>query len=152
MAAVAMLVTACGSGSAPRQASSNSPLALSQCMRSHGVPNFPDPTKGPGGEGMTISATPGSSTLTVDGIAFSGPAFQSAVRVCKLFGGSGAPGAVPESTRLAELAFARCMRSHGVPNFPDPIFPAGGGIERPGAPGINRHAPAVARAAAVCNR
>ncbi len=44
-AAVAALATACGGGAS---SSASAPtyvqeLALAQCMRSHGVPNFPDP-------------------------------------------------------------------------------------------------------------
>ena len=30
--------------------------------------------------------------------------------------------------KAAALKFAQCMRAHGVPHFPDPRFPAGGGI------------------------
>jgi hypothetical protein len=44
------------------------------------------------------------------------------------------------------------MRAHGVPGYPDPVFPATGGIGRPSAPGVSRDAPAVTRAAAACNR
>jgi hypothetical protein len=45
-AAVAVLATACGGGSASSSASAPTypqELALTRCMRSHGVPNFPDP-------------------------------------------------------------------------------------------------------------
>ena len=44
-AAVAVLATACG-GSAPSSASAPTyaqEIALAQCMRGHGVPDFPDP-------------------------------------------------------------------------------------------------------------
>ena len=44
-AAVAVLTAACG-GAAPSSASPPTyaqELALAQCMRGHGVPNFPDP-------------------------------------------------------------------------------------------------------------
>ena len=27
-----------------------------------------------------------------------------------------------ESQKLAALAFSKCMRKHGVPNFPDPAY------------------------------
>lgn len=118
----------------------------------HGVPNFPDPTKGPGGEGFSISARPGSSTLTVDGITFSGPAFTSAEETCKLFGGGTAPPAISEHQKLQLLAFAKCMRQHGVPNFSDPTFPPGGGIEQGADTGVNRSSPAVRDAAQTCNR
>jgi hypothetical protein len=44
------------------------------------------------------------------------------------------------------------MRKHGLPNYPDPKFPSGGGIMQPSAPGLNRDAPAVEHAAGVCNK
>ena len=56
-AAVAALATACG-GSAPSSASAPTyaqEIALAQCMRGHGVPNFPDPNAS------------GSYTLTSNG-------------------------------------------------------------------------------------
>jgi hypothetical protein len=149
----AVLLAACGSGhGGTASASSSSGLAISQCMRAHGVPNFPDPSKGPeGSEGMTVTMTPGSSTVTVDGIPFSGPAFESAEKTCKLFGGGTAPPQISESQRVAAFDFARCMRTNGVPNFPDPVFGAGGGIGSPKAQ-VSRDSPAVKRAAAICNK
>jgi hypothetical protein len=35
-------------------------LANAQCIRKHGVPNFPDPTFGPGGQGIGFSVPAGS--------------------------------------------------------------------------------------------
>jgi hypothetical protein len=121
-------------------------------MRAHGVPNFPDPTKGPGGEGMPTSMSTGSSTVTVEGIPFSGPVFLAAEKTCKLFGGGTAPVPISESQRLALFHFAQCMRKHGVPSYPDPIFPAGGGIMQASGAGLNRDSPAVEHAAGVCNK
>jgi hypothetical protein len=131
-----------------------SQLALAECMRAHGVPNFPDPTEGSdgGGAGFSISATPGSSTLTVDGTTFEGPAFESAVKKCKLFGGGTAPPPVTASQKRAAVAFAECLRKHGVPNYPDPTFPAGGGIAQTSGTSINRNSPAFQHAMSVCNR
>ncbi len=115
-----------GGGSKPSgSASTNSQLTLAECMRAHGAPSFPDPTQGPGGEGFSISSSPRSSTVNVDGIPFSGPAFESAAKTCKLFGGGSAPPPVSESQKLAPLTFAQCMRSHGVPNYPRPDLPRG---------------------------
>jgi hypothetical protein len=149
----ALVLVACGgAGSKPAVAASNPELAISQCMRAHGVPNFPDPTKGPGGVGMSINSSPGSSTLTVEGIPFSGPAFQAAEKTCKLFGGGTSPPPISESEKIALFHFSQCMRAHGVPDYPDPVFPAGGGIERPSGPGISKESPAVRQAAAVCHR
>ena len=150
-AGVALAIAACGSSSSEPTASSNPQFALARCMRAHGVSGFPDPTKGPGGEGFRITKSVGSSSLDVDGIPFSGPAFQSAERVCKLFGGGSSPPPISERQKLAMIAKARCIRRHGVPDFPDPTFPAGGGVESGGlGPGLGPRSPAVQRAARDC--
>jgi hypothetical protein len=148
----AVAIAACGGSSTKLTAASKPPppFALSQCMRSHGVPNFPDPTAGPGGEGMSVVRSPGSSTLTVEGIPFSGPAFQSAMKTCKFFGRRRGRPQVSETKKLIQLHFAQCMRKHGVPNFPDPTFPSSGGIITPDVPGLNLNSPAVNQAVAAC--
>lgn len=121
-------------------------------MRAHGVPNFPDPRTGSGGEGFSITSTPGSDQLNVDGITLSGPAFEEAEKTCRLFGGSTQPPPITEQQKLQMYAFAKCMRTHGVPNYPDPVFPAGGGVERPDVPGLNRSSPAFQNAVKTCNK
>jgi hypothetical protein len=84
-------------------------VAFSQCMRAHGVTGFPDPTS----NGLQIPAS----------INARSPAFQAAQQACKRYlPGGGAPPATKPSERAAALAFARCMRTHGVPDFPDPAF------------------------------
>jgi hypothetical protein len=52
----------------------------------------------------------------------------------------------------SQFAPTQCMRSHGVPDFPDPTFPAGGGIAQSGGATINRNSPAFQAAVAVCNK
>jgi subtilase family serine protease len=47
------------------------------------------------------------------------------------FGSSGGSASTGSATYRAELAYAQCMRAHGLPGFPDP-HPSGG-------PGINVH-------------
>ena len=65
-----------------KQANYQKLLAYSQCMRTHGVPNFPDPTFQ--GGGVQVRFGPGS------GINPQSPAFQNAARQCKgVFGGKG---------------------------------------------------------------
>jgi hypothetical protein len=119
-------------------------------MRAHGVPNFPDPTSGSGGEGFSILRSPGSSIVTVDGIAVSGPAFQSAAKTCKFGpGGAGLP-KLSESQEHAALVFAPCIRKHGVPNYPGPTFPASGGIKRLLPPRVTIDSPAFQQAATAC--
>ena len=95
---------------------------MSKCMRANGLSNFPDPSQSSGGEGFKGITLSSNGQLTVDGITFSGPALKRAQAACKEFlpGGSGPPpGLTAQQTRQA-LAFATCMRAHGVSNFPDP--------------------------------
>ncbi len=92
-------------------------LAFSQCMRSHGFPNFPDPSS----EGQ----------VSVSGIDPNSSQFQSAQKECAKYI-SGASGKPPSAARqqqmLAELLkFAECMRAHGITDYPDPQV-SGNGI------------------------
>lgn len=112
----AVALAACGSSSKSNTTAhtSNQALRFANCMRSHGVPNFPDP-----GQGGGIKLTPSS------GIDPRSPAFQAAQRACKAYAPGGpSPVAMSESQRLRAVAFAKCMRSHGQSNFPDPILGA----------------------------
>jgi hypothetical protein len=83
---------------------------FAQCMRSHGVTNFADPPSG-GGIDLPPNIDPAS------------PAFRSARQACKQFlPDRQAPPATSAADRATALTLARCMRSHGVPQFPDPAF------------------------------
>ncbi len=102
---------------APATASPSSSAALyedelkySRCMQTHGVPNFPDPSAG---GGFRFGA----------GINPSSPAFDEAQAKCeKLMPGGGVgSGAPPTAQALAQmLKVSRCMRRHGISDFPDP--------------------------------
>lgn len=122
-------------------------------MRSHGVSNFPDPTApAPGreGGGFSILKTAGSSTVTINGAAMGGPAFTGAGKTCGLSSAID-PAPITEAQKEALIAKARCLRNHGVPNFPTPFFGPGGrgvGVKLP--PGFNPQAPAVIHAAKIC--
>jgi hypothetical protein len=107
--ACATSIAACGSSVHKSSASSpGSWLAFAQCMRSHGVPNFPDPD-GQGGMSIPDSVNPAS------------PAFQAAQAACtKLMPGGGPPAHASEQQKQQLVETAQCMRSHGVPGFPDP--------------------------------
>lgn len=86
---------------------------FSACMRAHGVRNFPDP----GAQGA-IQIGPGS------GIDPSSHTFQAAQAACRKLlpnGGQPTPQQMAAMQRQA-LAFSACMRSHGLPDFPDPTF------------------------------
>jgi hypothetical protein len=97
-------------------------LAFSQCMRAHGVPDFPDPQTTAGGNAIQINGSGG-------GLDPSSSQFQSALQACNKFAPKNGPnGKAPSAKdREAMLAFAACMRSHGVPDFPDPQFNNSGG-------------------------
>jgi hypothetical protein len=142
------LLAACGSaGSGATSPAAGTQLALTQCMYSHGVPDFPDPRPGTGGFSIVETS---AGSLTIDGIAFSGPAFQAAARTCNFQGpGSGAP--LTEAQKTAFIAKARCIRRHGVPGFPDPTFgPGGHGVGINLSSGLNGDSPAIRRAAKLC--
>jgi hypothetical protein len=130
-------------------ADANKALTFAECMRSHGVPNFPDPT---GGRiNLQIQRTPNS--MKVNGVEVNGPAFQSAMQACHSQlpnGGKGPAGSNP-AARQAALKFSQCMRSHGVSGFPDPVFhgPAVGIQLNPGT-GIDPSSPAFKAAQQAC--
>jgi len=112
LAAVSLtLVTAaCGSlaKSSSAAAGGDPPLKEAQCMRSHGVPNFPDPS-------------PGGPSVMPNWINPHAPAFRSAQKACaKYLRGGGNPASSTESEKLELLNLAKCMRAHGLPGFPDP--------------------------------
>jgi hypothetical protein len=158
-AGCAVALCACGSSGGGGQtavgattATGNaSPLGLSQCMRANGISNFPDPTKGPGGQGLSISETPGSSALTVQGVSFSGPAFHKAEQACgRYLIAKGPPPQPTASDRASLLAFAKCMRTHGVPSFSDPAGSVVGGVVAPKRGTATAGSPAFRHAVIAC--
>jgi hypothetical protein len=139
-----------GTGTSAKAASDQA-LKFATCMRANGVPNFPDPSSGGGG----LNIEPGS------GLNPQSPAFQAAQKQCgKLLPGGGPGPRKPTKAQfVAALAFARCMRTHGLPHFPDPLasFRSGSGpfislrgmMFQPG-PGLNPQSPAFQQAASHC--
>jgi hypothetical protein len=79
------------------------------------------------------------------------PAFRSALNTCmKQFLAKHPRPPLSAAQRAAALKFAKCMRTHGVPHFPDPRFPAGGGIALATSAGVDANAPAFRHAQQVC--
>ena len=115
----AVAIAACGSSGpthgstgATAQIKNGGVLDFAKCMRSHGVPNFPDPkVSGPGIQLLDSSS----------GINPQSPAFQSAQTSCQHLAGGG-PGSGPPSAqaRAQLLQISECMRRHGISSFPDP--------------------------------
>jgi hypothetical protein len=150
----AALAACGGSGARPGVSTgpygpANSPAALSRCMRANGLSGFPDPVAGPGGEGLPLLVN-SDGALTAEGQTFAGPALRSAERACRAYlpPAGGPPPTVSAQQQRQALVFARCMRAHGVPNFPDPKFSAVG--QAPAPTGLNPQAPAFRSAARAC--
>jgi hypothetical protein len=106
------------SNSLAASAAGTGPLAFAHCMRAHGLPNFPDPN-GSGVFDKSKLSQMGYSTSQLRAVQ-DGP--------CK----SLLPTASPTPTQTISvqqqqdyLNAAACMRSHGITNFPDPIFSSG---------------------------
>jgi hypothetical protein len=132
--------------SAPRGSTTpsgqGSPLAFSRCMRTHGVPNFPDPTpQGNGGYSLSLGS----------GVNPRSPQFQAAQQACKseMPGGNASP-AQRQQARATALRMSQCMRAHGITDFPDPN--SQGGIALKGGPGsdLDPNDPQFKAANAAC--
>jgi hypothetical protein len=89
------------------------------CMRSHGVPNFPDPD------------SHGTITITISAsLNPNAPMFQQAEADCRQLLPPGKTLNQAQQKRMKDrlLAYAACMRSHGFPHYPDPTFGSGGAV------------------------
>jgi hypothetical protein len=178
--AVAAVIAGCGSSSPTSRSSVGHPTqarALDQlrqdlvrfadCMRSHGVSGFPDPTAPGAAKEFILSQIPGVDTRS--------PAFRSAHGACVHLLPSNGPNAQRATVQVMTqlLRTSRCMRAHGVAEFPDPttsppsnqaayfdVAGFGGPNSPPGAPpvaylaipnSINPNSPATKRAATACH-
>ena len=127
MALTGLLATACGGGSSRAASAGGGPthaqaaLAYARCMRAHGVPNFPDP----------------DSNGDFHQLPEKTPQETAADHACHHLLNAGAQMSQSRVQHaLGQLVkYARCMRAHGVPNFPDPQT-TGGGIGQPGGIGF----------------
>jgi hypothetical protein len=113
----------------------------SQCMRSHGVPSFPDPVNGH----LELQVIKGGP------LDPSSPQFQSAEQACKALQPpglqSGSSANVAQQSQILKLV--NCMRKNGVPNFPDP---QNGHIQITGANGIDPNSPQFQSAVQACQK
>jgi hypothetical protein len=135
VAQIGTTTSANGSQSSSSASSSGDPTGYSACMRSHGVPNFPDADKN-----GHFPNTPGVDPYS--------PQFSNAEQACTKF--NPRPTAAQETDDPeAFLKYARCMRSHGVPKFPDPK--PGSGLKIAGT-GINPNTPQFKTAQQACRK
>jgi hypothetical protein len=149
LVAVALLAAACGGGSnsggpgvaslgssaagssSPSGSAAASGLGFPQCMRSHGVPNFPDPNAN--GKPLAVDAqqlgVSDSLYLAAERacqhLLPTTGSLQQLTHQCLLFGDC--PQTLVRQLLTVERTYAQCLRSHGLPNWPDPtISPKGG--------------------------
>jgi hypothetical protein len=146
-----------GSGGAPSASAHNSGFALataggakaiaalgtySACMRANGVPNFPNPNS--------------SGVIQGSGIDPNTPQFQSASGKCQKDLPNGGQPTPAEQAKLeaAALAYSACMRSHGVPEYPDPKFSGGHmsvSLNANGNSSVNPGSPVFQKAQQTCS-
>jgi hypothetical protein len=123
-------------------AQANGPVAFAHCVRSHGVPKYPDPNS----SGQLVKAS-------LQQLGVSSARFQAATRLCNHLlpnGGSGPNPAQVQYVRALALRFSPCMRAHGVPNFPDPD--SNGRIPDPASLGIDQGSPKFQTANQACRK
>jgi hypothetical protein len=159
VAALALLATACSGGSqgarvaqlrstASPITSAASPAAalarqagavgFADCMRSNGVLNWPDPNS---------SGAFDKSKITTQHLEVGNSQLQAAQNACKDLL---PPPSVTQQRLVAAqaLQFSQCVRSHGLPNFPDPD--GSGRIPDPGSAGIDQGSPQFQAANQAC--
>jgi hypothetical protein len=117
-------------------------------MRSHGVPNFPDPQAG-----ANNAKSPSAQQLGV-----SSSQLQAAEGACQHLLPAGVDDQFPPGEVQLLLPgmrkFSQCMRSHGVANWPDPtVDSAGRPVFLLSAHGFTRHqsrSPRITHTMAEC--
>jgi len=158
--AVAVTLAACGGGSPTSNPSTTSGAASSggssssgasnsleqqalryaQCMRSHGVTNYADPTPGK------------SQSVGQSGLDTNSPTYQAAASACQKYqpttGSNTNQGPTPQG-QSQQLQFAQCMHRHGVPNFPE--GGNGGGPQNISSYGIDPNSPTFQAANRACS-
>lgn len=111
-----------GSSEGHESSPASQAVAYAACMHEHGVPNFPEPQVSEHGNSVSVK-------MAVPAGVGHNPKFNTAQQACRKL----LPGGGPQNQRALTpaqqgqyLKAAACIRSHGVPNFPDPTFSGGG--------------------------
>lgn len=168
LAAMGLLAGACGSGSRDPAAAGGGPAAtatagsgssatgssggasqaqelqLARCMRSHGVSGFPDPS----------ANETELQSLEHSGVDSHSPTYQAALAACKKYTQEGSLSPAQSAAQSAKgLELSQCMRSHGVPNFPDPaVGPLGEQVINLTGTGIDPSSPVYQAADQACQK
>ena len=140
---VGLLAAGCGGSSPPitQQQEVSSYVAFAACLNKHGVQ-----VEAARAGGLVWEAAPG-----VPGPR--SPQALAAERDCKSLVPTGwyqAPSSAQNAENLAlMLRLAKCMRAHGVPNFPDPTSR---GLTFSPSSGIDLNSPAFLAAQKICQK
>lgn len=114
-----------------------------QCMRQHGV-DMPDPVVNNQGQAsVSLAGKPAQGAMDA-----AMAACQSLQRAAAAAAGGGPTTKKPDAAKL--LNFSKCMRAHGLHDFPDPN--PGGGLQISGGPGsdLSPDNPTFQRAQTAC--
>lgn len=143
VAACAALLAGCGGSNSSSTTAGSSAYTkaevYAQCMRTHGVPSFPDPDA----QGQFPPVQIGRNGVSQQAV-------QSAESACQSVhpGGAQGGGQQQNGRQTQALNFSKCMRAHGVPNFPDPSASNGGmGYDMTG---VDTHSPQYQSAQQAC--
>ncbi len=112
-------------------------------MRSHGIPNWPDPTGGGAFDKSKLRQL-GLSVSRVRALE-EGPCNHL------LNGGASQTYTITPADRADYLKAAACMRSHGFPDFPDPTF-QNNNVQTDIPSSINQDSSQFKSAAATCTK
>lgn len=133
LVALVLLASACSGSSSPRAAGGGSPsnstsataVAYSSCMRAHGVPDYPDPEPDgnlPKGNAQAFKVSDAQYQTAERACHYllpsSNTTFAASLTQCLQTGDC--PPALVQQALTKGRKFAQCMRSRGVPNWPDP--------------------------------
>ena len=121
-AGMALLAAACGSSpsstNAGRSPKAASWVAYAQCVRAHGVPNFPDPDSSgqiPKETGQQLGVSDSVLASATQACANLNPANQLLMNPAE------------ERQAMSDgLKISQCLRARGVPKFPDPTLTSDG--------------------------
>lgn len=149
VAGLTLVAAGCGGSPGGRVAQPGSTrqdqaVAFARCMRSNGVPGWPDPSS---------SGVFDKSKLSPQRLGAAEPRIQAAQSACRhLLPNGGRPPSQAErqQAKAQALRFARCVRAHGVPGFPDPG--SDGRIPDPATVGIDQGSPKFEAANDACAR
>jgi hypothetical protein len=128
------------SSAAPTSTQQAGAVGFAQCMRAHAVPKWPDPDS---------SGVFDKTRITTQQLGVGSTPLQAAQTACQHL----LPPASITQQRLnaaQALQFSQCVRSHGVPNFPDPD--GIGRIPDPALAGVDQGSPQFQAANDTCAR